>query len=67
MRECDDCKARNPYCFNWDNLCCRVRFIRAKPAIRDKDGKNNRDWWYDIWRKSGQGHWADKVSRVADE
>lgn len=44
---CPDCQNNNPYCFNWKNVCCRVRFLVDLP------GKEVRGEWIRKWEKQG--------------
>ena len=62
MTECQDCRARNIYRFNWGLVCCRVRFLRNLPSRPCEDGMSCQDAWLDRWRKQGQP--TDEIERA---
>jgi hypothetical protein len=55
MSDCDACKTKNIYRFDWNNVCCRVRFLLDQP------NRDARIQWIERWRKQGDHAMATKV------
>lgn len=53
--DCEHCRSNNPYRYQWDNPCCRVRFLVGQPS------KEARAGWLDRWAKNGEGQMVDAV------
>ena len=56
MTDCDYCENR-PGVYNFNNICCRVRFICSIPV------RELRTQWIARWRKKYGDELADEVER----